>query len=329
MNYKWFIGIDISKKTLDVVHYDKSLLKKSPYIQITNNVNGFKRLIKWLKEYNVDLEHALFCMEHTGVYGFELAKFLSEKANYCIESPLHIKRSLGLTRGKNDKIDAYQIARFCYLHREELIPTETPSTTMLTLRALINERDRLVKIRAVDKMIIKELNIVENKECIRRAKKRVIFLTKDIDQIEKQIEKTIENDAEIEKNYTLAKSITGIGLVNAVMFILYTNNFCSISDPRKYACYSGIAPFEHSSGTSIKGKTRVSKLANKKIKVYLTNGASSAIINDPELKIYYKRKRDEGKEHGTVLNAVKFKLITRVFATVKRGTPYVKLRQAG
>ncbi len=82
-------------------------------------------------------------------------------------------------------------------------------------------------------------------------------------------------------------------------------------------------------GTSILGKTRVSEVSNKRIKVNLTIGARSAIINDPELKLYYKRKTDEGKEHGTVMNAVKFKLITRVFATVKRGTPYVKLRQAG
>lgn len=329
MKYKWFVGIDISKKTLDMVLYKKQLQRKSPYCQISNDVNGFKILIKWLKEQDVRLKDTLFCMEHTGIYGIELAKFISNKATYCFESPLHIKRSLGLTRGKSDKIDAFQIARFCYLHREELIPKKIPSKTMLTLKGLINERERLVKVRTIDKIVVKELNCTENNTCICRAKVRINLLSQDITQIEKEIKELIKNDLEIDRNYKLAKSVTGIGLVNAVMFILFTNNFTSIINARKYACYSGIAPFEHSSGTSIKGKTRVSKLANSRIKVNLTNGARSAVINDPEIKLYYIRKTEEGKEHGTVMNAIKFKLITRVFATVKRGTPYVKMRQAG
>jgi transposase len=329
MDYKWFIGIDISKKTLDVVLYKKDLQKKSPYCKISNDIKGFKTLFKWIKEQGVKPKYTLFCMEHTGIYGIELAKFISNRANYCFESPLHIKRSLGLTRGKNDKIDAFQIARFCYLHREELIPKTIPSKTMLTLKNLINERERLVKVRTMDKIVIKELNCTENNSCICRAKVRINLLSQDITLIEKEIEELIKNHLEIDRNYRLAKSVTGIGLVNAVMFILFTNNFTSISNARKYACYSGIAPFEHSSGTSIKGKTRVSKLANSRIKVNWTNGARSAIINDPEIKLYYKRKTEEGKEHGTVMNAVKFKLIARVFATVKRGTPYVKMRQAG
>ena len=285
--------------------------------------------MKWLKEQNVVLKHTLFCMESTGIYGMALVNFITEKAHYCLESPLHIKRSLGLTRGKSDKIDAFQIARFCYLHIDELVPSRAASKIMLTLRSLINERERLVRARTIDKTIVKELNYKENKSCIERAENRIIFLTEDITQIEKEINLVIKENLDIECNYHLAKSVTGIGLINAVMFIIFTNNFSSITDARKYACYSGIAPFEHSSGTSILGKTRVSKLSNRRIKVNLTNGARSAIINDPELKLYYKRKTDEGKEHGTVMNAVKFKLITRVFATVKRGTPYVKLRQAG
>jgi transposase len=329
MKYKWFVGIDIAKKTLDVVLYKKELQKKSPYCQIPNNSDGFNTLTKWLKEQNVVVKHTLFCMESTGIYGMELVNFITEKANYCLESPLHIKRSLGLTRGKSDKIDAFQIARFCYLHRDELVPSRTASKIMLTLRSLINERERLVRTRTIDKTIVKELNYEENRSCIARAKNRISILTEDITQIEKEIKSVIGENLDIECNYHLAKSVTGIGLVNAVMFILFTNNFNSITDARKYACFSGIAPFEHTSGTSIMGKTRISKLSNRRIKVNLTNGARSAIINDPELRLYYKRKTDEGKEHGTVMNAVKFKLITRVFATVKRGTPYVKLRQAG
>jgi transposase len=329
MNYKWFVGIDISKKTLDVVLYQKELQKKSPHCKMPNCSKGFNILIDWLSEYSVKIDRTLFCMESTGIYGKALANFLCEKADCCIESPLHIKRSLGLTRGKNDKIDAYQIARFCFLHRDELIPQNPSSKTMQVLRCLINERERLVKMRTIDKMIVKELDYEENKFSVARAKNRINSITLDIDQVEQEILMLIKQNISIKRNYDLATSVTGIGLINAVMFILYTDNFVSITEPRKYACYSGVAPFEHTSGTSVVGKTKVSKISNKRIKVNLTNGARSAIINDPELKLYYKRKTAQGKEHGTVMNAIKFKLITRVFATVKRGTPYVRLKMAG
>lgn len=329
MNYKWFIGIDISKKTFDAVLFKNDLQKKSPHSKFDNNQNGYKALKQWLSKQKVILSDALFCIEHTGVYGLELTELISNESNCCIESPLHIKRSLGITRGKNDKVDAFQISRFCYIHKEELKPKEVPKKVMLTLKFLINERERLVKIRSIDKVIIKELNRKENAGCIARCKKRIKSITRDINQIEKEIEDAILNNQDLKKNYLLIKSVVGIGLVNSVLFIVFTNNFKSINNARKYACYSGIAPFEHSSGTSIRGKTRVSKLANNRIKVNLTNGARSAIINDPEIKLYYERKTAEGKEHGTVMNAVKFKLITRVFATVNRGTPYVKMRIAG
>lgn len=329
MDYKSFVGIDVSKKTLDVVIFQKEKMNKSPHICIENSTKGCQELLSWFKENNVCIKKALVCLEHTGIYSTLAVTFFQNKTTCCMESALHIKRSLGLIRGKNDKADAYQIARFCYLHREELKPVEMPSEVLLKLKHLLNERDRLVKSRQIDRTIIKEFDNEVNQQSINRARKRILSLTEDIKEIEKEMENSIRLDPSLEVNYQLISSVIGIGLVNAVTFILYTNNFTSITDSRKYAAYSGIAPFEHTSGTSVRGRTKVSKLANQKIKVNLTNGARSAIINDPELKLYYNRKKEEGKHHGTVMNAVKFKLISRVFATVKRGTPFVKLRQAG
>ena len=110
MRFEKFIGIDISKKTLDVTLYDNQGIKKSPYIHVANNIKGFDKIISWLKKRFVRLNSVLICMEHTGVYGIDLAVFLeTTKIAYSMVSPLHIKRSLGLTRGKNDKVDSYQI----------------------------------------------------------------------------------------------------------------------------------------------------------------------------------------------------------------------------
>lgn len=330
MKFKWFIGIDISKKTLDATMYDKASLKKPKHIKVSNNLNGFRELIRWIRKQGSLIEESLISMEHTGVYGNDLAVFLDQKRiSYSMVSPLHIKRSLGLTRGKNDKVDSFQISRFCYLHREELQLSKFPSITIQKLRGLINERERIVKMQATEKQVLKELKVQSSGSSNKRVKARLAHFSQDINSIEREIEQIINAEPDIQENYILARSVIGIGMVNAVLFIIYSNNFQGFANARKYACYSGIAPFESSSGTSIRGKTKVSHLANKRIKVNLSNGARSAVQNDPELQLYYKRKAKEGKEHGVIMNAIKFKLITRVFAVVNRGTPFVKMRQAG
>jgi transposase len=330
MKFKWFVGVDISKKTLDATLFDKISLKKSPHIVVCNNLNGFKELLKWLSKQCFSLNEYLICMEHTGVYGNDLAVFLDQKhIAYSMVSPLHIKRSLGLTRGKNDKVDSFLISRFCYLHREELKLSKLPLVAIQKLKGLINERERLVKMQTTEKQVLKELKAQNSETSIDRVKTRLSYFARDIDSIENEIEQIIKADADIQKNYVLIRSVIGIGLINAVLFIVYSSNFHGFADARKYACYSGVAPFENSSGTSIRGKTRVSHLANKRLKANLSNGARSAVQNDSELRLYYNRKAQEGKEHGVIMNAVKFKLIARVFAVINRGTPFVKMRQAG
>jgi transposase len=123
-------------------------------------------------------------------------------------------------------------------------------------------------------------------------------------------------------NYRIITSIKGIGKINAWMTIAYTENFTSFPDARTYAVYVGVLPFGHRSGTSIKGRTRVSHLANKELKQELNQAAKAAINHDPELKAYAERKL-KNKCFSLVLNNVKFKLILRMFSLVKRGEMYV------
>ena len=330
MNYKWFVGIDISKLTLDVTLYCHEKKKKSLHTKVDNNQEGFNEILKWLKSMKCTIKDILFCMEHTGIYGLDLFAFFEEKELfYSVVSGLEIKRSIGLTRGKNDKIDSFQISRYCYLHAKELKISSLPSKKLHDLKLLLNERGRLVKMKTIEKQTATEFKRLNSNAAKSRSIKRIKALKDQIDEVELEMKLLIKENQGLKKNYNLATSVIGIGFVNAVIFLVYSSNFEGFTDGRKFACYGGVAPFEYSSGTSIKGKTRVNHLANKRIKTNLTQAAKSAIQNDPELKIYYKRKEAEGKAHGVIMNAVKFKLILRVFATIKRGTPFVKLRQAG
>lgn len=329
MEFKWFIGVDISKLFFDAAIYDKGESKRFQHSKFDNNPSGFRNFTKWLVKHGICLSNALICMEHTGVYGIGIACYLEKNAIYCIVNPLQIKRSMGLNRGKNDKVDAQGIARFCYLHRDELKPSKLPSKSLQSLRLLLSERTRIVKAKQIEKAVLSELSQSMSITSKERTQERLKRLTNDEEAVEKELLEIIESNDEIKKNYKLSTSVIGVGLVNAVLMIVYSNNFEGISNARSFACYSGIAPFEHTSGTSIRGKTRVSHLANKQIKTQLTNAARSAVMYDPEIRKYYKRKKEEGKEHGVIMNAIKFKLVSRVYATVKRGTPFVALRKSG
>ncbi len=128
------------------------------------------------------------------------------------------------------------------------------------------------------------------------------------------MEEIITSSMSLSTNYELLKSITDIGMINAIVLLCVTDNLQRFSEPRKFACYCGVAPFEHSSGISIRGKTQTSRLANKKAKVYLTRAAITAMSWDPQMKAYYKRKIAEGKHKASIVNAIRTKIIARCFA---------------
>lgn len=329
MKKKWFIGIDISKKTLDIVIYDSARKHtgNENYRCLSNNKEGYNALLSWFKQKKIARSNVVIGLEHTGIYGFKLRLFLEKQhLDYCAFNPLHLKRSLGLVRGKNDKIDAERIAYFTYLHRDELIYSHLSGTTILRLQELSAERKRFVTQQAGHKAILTDNKEGHTTSTLRRAKRMVKVLEEEIKAIDEEMETLIGADQSMATNYALLTSIKGIGNVNAISTIIQTNNFEAFETARQYACYLGIAPFGHTSGTSVKRATRVSNIGARQLKADLSQAARSAIVWDKELKEYYERKTKEGKAYGVILNAVKFKLVCRMFAVVRRRTPFVELK---
>jgi transposase len=326
---KVFVGIDISKNQLDL-----SMLTEENYGQfddkkVENSFQGFDKIKNWLMKKKVESIDCLFCMEHTGTHGLLLFAWLDQMGfDYVVESGLKIKRSLGVTRGKNDKVDARRIADYAYTNKSKIEPFCLPSVHLIQIKQLLTYRDQLTRINASLKNSFKSHSQYQLVSGLQNISQEISIQITDyenrIEQIENQIIDLIKSDEDLQKNYKMATSVKGIGFVIATFMLVTTNNFTSFEDGRKYACYSGIAPFERTSGTSIKGKTKVSNLANKKMKSLLSNGANSAYKWDPELKSYYTRKIAEGKDHKLVINSICCKLVNRVFAVVKRQTPWVK-----
>lgn len=334
MKFTYFIGVDISKENFDVCVCSEGQPDHFVHGKFANSAVGCRQLLSWLKKHKVTLNQGFFAMEHTGWYTLELCCFLQDQQlAFALYSPLHLKRSLGLARGKNDRVDAQRIAHYAFLHRHKLTPTILPSASLLKLKNLFAFRERLVKNQTSLKQTIKDLkdtaHLVDNKFIIKQSEKQLKLVKEQVSQTEKQVENSIKEDDQLQNSLRLLSSIPGIGLVTAVALILATNNFTAFDDSRKFASYCGVAPFEYTSGTSIRGRTKTSHLANKRIKTLLSNGAATAIQFDEELKAYFHRKVAQGKPKMVVINAVRAKLINRVFATINRGTEYVVFKQYG
>ncbi len=317
------LGVDVPKNTLDIY-----CAEINEHIQIQNGTEGFRLLIKWCKNFKINLTKSVVVMEFTGGYEYKLIQFCATKKISFIRIPgLAIKRSLGITRGKNDKVDSSRIAQYAIEKRQSLQPSKPLNKSIIALKELLSFRKRCVRDKAGCQATIKERKHIypdiKKDIIIKELENKIKINAKIIDNIEKGIMHIIEENEDFKMNYDLITSIRGVGKVNAWMTIAYTENFTCFPDGRTYAVYVGVVPFDNSSGISIRGRKRVSKLANKELKSELTQAAKSAIQWDKELREYAERKLME-KDWGKVLNNVKFKLILRMFAVVKRGSKYVE-----
>lgn len=317
------MGMDVSKKTLDCHLF----VQQKSLDSVSNDTRGFKAIKRWLLK---ELKHTsglLVVMEYTGIYTYGIERFFEQQQIKFVKRPaLDVKRSVGMVRGKSDKVDARFISKYGWMRKEELKPMAPLSDTQLELQQLMSHRDKLVADKASYQSKLKELvaQMGSKVNGTMSASMNYVMevLAQEIKETEITIKELMGSDDALNTNYELACSVTGIGFATAVHLLIVTENFTRFSDVRKLICYCGVAPFEHSSGTSIRGKVRVSHLANKKIKSLLTMAAISAIQHDGELKAKYQQKVKEGKPKMCALNIIRAKLIERVFAVIKKQKAY-------
>jgi len=321
---KWdfTLGVDVSKLTLDIHCKELNI-----HIQIANGSQGFKVFQSWCKEFKIGLRSSFVVLEYTGGYEYKFLQFCeSKRILYTRIAGLAIKRSLGIVRGKNDKVDARRIAQYGSEKSQDLKPAGPVNPTIMALRQYLSFRKRLVRESAGYKATLTERKVMYPAKADDMLTRMMAKKIKENDQLvkklEAQLEIMIEADPAILMNYKIIRSIKGIGNINALMTIAYTENFTCFKSARSYAVYAGVVPFDHSSGTSISGRRKVSNLANKELKQELNQAARVAIKWNQDLKLYAERKLQE-KPYKVVLNNVKFKLILIMFSLVNRGELYV------
>jgi transposase len=322
------VGVDVAKASLDLC-----IKPGGGTMHINNDQPGFKSWYRELKKMIGKGTKVVVIMEHTGSYSRRFERFLISKSiDYCKIPALQIKRSMGMTRGKNDKIDSLRIAEYGWLRKEQLKSDELENESIQKLKDLLSLRSKIVRDRSGYQCRLKEIKTANDYRkldpMIRTHERIMATLTAELKLVEKQIRDLISSNTDLKQTSDLIRSVKGVGEIVAAYMICCTNNFKRFTKARKFNCYAGLAPFKYQSGTSIRGKTRVSQLANKEVKSILTMAACCSIRHDKELKKYYQKRVSEGMKKMSCLNIIRAKIVSRIFAVAKRQTPFVTLPMA-
>jgi len=308
-----FIGIDISKDTFDI--YDPI----QGHCQFTNNVKGFRSFYKTLSS-----DH--WCvMEATGCYHQQLALFLFDKSiRVTVMNPLVIKRfiQMKLNQIKTDKSDAKMI---CQYGQEQDMELWHPSPQYV---------EDCKQLQTITQLYFKQSTAIKNKmhtlqtrgfnrgKMMSSLKRQLKSIQKEIKLLESEMEQLIK--ANQQDLYTKLNTIPGIGKKTAILLIVTTNGFKDFESSRQISSYLGLAPNERSSGSSIRGKTRISKTGNPIVRNHLFLCSFTASIHNPQCKALYDRIVAKGKSKKLALIAVCNKLIKQAYGISKSGLPYDK-----
>lgn len=346
-DYNYFIGVDTSKKWIDFALLPKATYKtnsKLATIRVDNNEEGFKKLFKWLKKAGIkEWSQVLMVIEQTGVYTLKLCRFLELNYStmyYTLVPAAYIGKAgaTKINRTKTDADDAIKAANYAYRFADAIPIQRVPVNDILKLRALWAQQRNLKK--SMHKLLVstkelKEFTQEEIFQCVAEQNKPLIKMLREARQRTiKQMLKVIKSNEQMKQNYELMQSIKGIGVLTATYLIICTHNFTRFDNARQLAAYAGIAPFPKQSGTSVNGNTKVSHMADKELKTLLSCGSRSAIRHSVEFSKHYhsrlrehEKKKADGKpaKDGRVINIIRNKLLHRVFAVVKRGTPYLDM----
>jgi len=309
--YKEIYGIDISKDVFDVYG------SKSGHNQFKNEAKGFVSFMKHLPK------DVLVVMEATGYYHYRLAQFLYKSGVIVsVVNPLSVKRfiQMKLAKVKTDKSDAKAISEYGEMNAVPLYTalTDVQSECLQLFRLL----DSYIKHRTATKNKLKgeEVLGIPSKFVYRSLKRNLKHLNKEVESLELRLLDLIKQDQQ--HQLTLLKSIPGMGVKTALFLIVVTDGFEKFETASQLCSYVGITPTIRQSGSSVRGRSRISKVGNKKLRNLLFLCSFSACKYNKACREIYERLVAKGKSKKLALIAVANKLLKQAFAITKSGRPY-------
>ncbi|MDX1903425.1 MAG: IS110 family transposase [Thermonemataceae bacterium] len=325
MEFSQTIGIDVSKDYLDFALYQNN--QRAYLARVSNQVVDLQSFMESLQK-TYSFENTLFCLETTGIYTQPfLLVGMQVQARIWLQSALEISQSLGVKRSKNDVLDAQEIAEYAFRQQDKAQLYQAPGVILTKIQALLSLRARLLESSKRLKVPLQEAQLFSSPSIATLLDKcsehTLEGIKDDLKQIEQELLALLDLDERLKKNFELIQSVVGVGKWTSFEVLLTTQNFMKFKQAEQYASYCGVVPFAKDSGKK-KGRRKVSFFANKAMKAQLHMCALSAIRHDAELQAYYERKIKEGKPKLLVLNAVRNKIILRIFAVIRKQQKYEK-----
>ena len=309
-------GIDLSMEKFDVNFIDVNGKERNK--QVKNQLASISKFVGSVPD------NVVLCAEHTGTYG-DLLVYVCNQAGIAIAlvPGYNIKHGLGLIKGKSDPVDAKRIREYGERFYDKLVYKQYDSEEIIELKSLYSLRSQLVKARKVLRTgaHARSVSPLQSISANNHLKQALLNFDNKIAEIENEIEAIIKANKELKENYELATSILGIGPVITTDLIIKTGNFLDIDTARKAASYAGVCPFPNASGKMV-GKAKTSPFADKKLKSLLHMGAKSAVKHNKEYRLYYQKKKMEGKPHYLIMNNISNKMLRTIYSVVKNKTPY-------
>jgi len=308
------LGIDIAKQRMEVALLVDGKVKNKSF---KNTTEGFEALGLWLKKLGISKVQA--CLEATGNYGEELAIYLHEAGHsVSIVNPARIKgfAQSELIRTKTDKIDAGIIARFCLAMKPEAwIP---PSPEVRLLRALVRRVDSLIGMLTQEKNRL----ATAHESVIPLIKEHMGYLNKEIKKVRGQIADLIDQNPNLKQKGELLASIPGIGKATIPVILAELDNLEKFNHVRELVAFIGLAPKETLSGSSIKGKPRLCKVGQGRLRKALYMPALVSIQCNPVMIAFYNRLKERGKNGKVIVCAIMRKLVHVIFGILKSGKKF-------
>lgn len=311
------LGIDIAKLKFNVCLINQS--GKLKHKVFANTATGFEQLEEWLLRQGVQRVHA--CLEATGSYGEALALFLHQAGHsVSVVNPAAIKAFAGscLSRTKTDRVDAELIARFCLA--QEPLAWMPPPTEVRELQALVRRLESLIEMRVAEENRLSSGLVVE---VVRASVEELLtHLNAQIKRTEKLIREHLDQHPTLKRQSELLDSIPGIAATTAALLLSEITDINKYRSARQVAAYAGLVPRERQSGTSVRGRTRLSKIGNARLRRALYFPAITALRCSPFFQSWAKGLQERGKCKMSVICAVMRKLVHVAYGVLKTGKPF-------
>jgi transposase len=311
------LGIDIAKLKFNVCLINPS--GKLRHKVFPNTSTGFTQLYEWLVKQGSERVHA--CLEATGTYGEALALFLHQAGHtVSVVNPAAIKAFAAsrLSRTKTDRVDAELIARFCLAQQP---PAWTPMPAQVQeLQALVRRLESLIEMRVAEQNRLEAGITVEAVKV--SVEELITHLSEQIKHTEKLIRKHIKDHPRLKEQSALLDSIPGIAQTTAATILAEITDFTHYRSARQVAAYAGLVPRERVSGSSVRGRTRLSKIGNARLRRALYFPAITALRCSPFFQAWAKGLQERGKCKMSIIGAAMRKLIHLAYGVLKTGKPF-------